>query len=110
MAWWKFGQQHKTNPLYDGMPTGAADDPGTVIVVGAGAAGLTAARILHNNGCKVVVIEGRERIGGRLHTLDFGGAMLDEGGNWIHGVPENPLHDIVKAAGMTTTKDDFGDP
>ncbi len=111
MAWWTFGRKQAKNlPLFEGMPTGATADDGKVIVVGAGAAGLTAARLLHDHGREVVILEGRERIGGRMHTFDFGGTPVDEGANWIHGVPENPLHDLVQAAGIATRKDDFGQP
>lgn len=106
-----FGQnKNVTRSLYDGMPSGAAGDHGTVIVVGAGAAGLTAARVLHDHGRKVVVLEGRDRVGGRLHTVDFGGRSVDVGGNWIHGVPENPLYHLVRDAGIATIREDIGHP
>lgn len=111
MARWAFRrEQKKTTSLFEGIPKGAADDDGTIIVVGAGAAGLTAARVLQDQGRKVFVVEGRERIGGRLHTINFGGGIVDEGGNWIHGVPENPLYHLVTEAGIATKKDDIGHP
>ena len=80
-------------PLFDGMPTGGAavDAPGTVIVIGAGAAGLSAARVLHHAGRKVVVLEGRERIGGPPHTPGGGDGIADERGQWKHGGPDHAV-------------------
>ena len=62
-----------------------------VIVVGAGMAGLVAARLLHDSGFVVTVLEARNRLGGRTWTDDSLGAPLDLGGSWIHGVDGNPL-------------------
>ena len=62
-----------------------------VIVVGAGMAGLVAARLLHDSGFSVTVLEARARLGGRTWTNDSLGAPLDLGGSWIHGVDGNPL-------------------
>lgn len=55
-----------------------------VIVVGAGFAGITAAKLLVEAGKKVVVLEARNRIGGRTHTEDvLPGLTLDVGGQWV---------------------------
>jgi monoamine oxidase len=62
-----------------------------VIVVGAGMAGLVAARLLHDSGFAVTVLEARKRIGGRTWTDDSLGAPLDLGGSWVHGIDGNPL-------------------
>jgi len=62
-----------------------------VIVVGAGMAGLVAARLLHDSGFKVTVLEARSRLGGRTWTDGSLGAPLDLGGSWVHGVEGNPL-------------------
>lgn len=62
-----------------------------VIVVGAGMAGLVAARLLRDSGFRVTVLEARERLGGRTWTDDSLGAPLDLGGSWVHGVEGNPL-------------------
>jgi polyamine oxidase len=62
-----------------------------VIVVGAGMAGLVAARLLHDSGFQVTVLEARARLGGRTWTDDSLGAPLDLGGSWVHGVDGNPL-------------------
>lgn len=55
-----------------------------VVVVGAGFAGITAARELGNAGKKVVVLEARDRIGGRTWLEERMGKPLELGGTWIH--------------------------
>jgi monoamine oxidase len=62
-----------------------------VIVVGAGMSGLVAARLLHDSGFAVTVLEARDRLGGRVWTDTSLGAPLDLGGSWVHGVEGNPL-------------------
>ena len=58
-----------------------------VVVIGAGAAGVAAARALHDKGVSVVVLEARERIGGRVYTLRDPSAPLpvELGAEFIHG-------------------------
>jgi monoamine oxidase len=57
-----------------------------VIVLGAGMAGLTAARTLAEGGTRVIVVEARDRLGGRVHTLrDFADAPVEAGAEFIHG-------------------------
>ena len=68
----------------DAVPPRLAGDPERVIVVGAGWAGLTVANALRNAGVDHVVLEGRDRIGGRAHTVDLGGYPVDLGCSWIH--------------------------
>ena len=62
-----------------------------IVVVGAGMAGLVAARLLQDSGFIVTVLEARPRFGGRVWTDDRLGAPLDLGGSWVHGVEGNPL-------------------
>ncbi|OSM44723.1 flavin monoamine oxidase family protein [Nesterenkonia sp. PF2B19] len=69
---------------------------GDTIVVGAGVAGLTAARLLARAGRSVIVLEARDRIGGRVHTAHG----LDLGASWIHGVDDNPVAAAAAALGM----------
>ena len=66
-----------------------------VIVVGAGIAGLTAAKQLTAAGVDCVVLEARDRIGGRLHTVMRGGRPLDLGGSWIHHPEGNPMREFA---------------
>jgi polyamine oxidase len=65
--------------------------PERILVIGAGMAGLVAARLLHDSGFKVTMFEARERLGGRTWTDDRIGAPVDLGGSWVHGVDGNPL-------------------
>jgi len=65
--------------------------PERVVVIGAGMAGLVAARLLHDSGFAVTVLEARGRLGGRTWTDSSLGAPLDLGGSWVHGVEGNPL-------------------
>ena len=55
-----------------------------VIVVGGGFAGVTAARELSRSGRDVVLVEARERLGGRTWTEPFEGQQVELGGTWIH--------------------------
>ncbi len=71
-----------------------------IIVVGAGMAGLIAARLLHDAGCQVTVLEARDRLGGRIWTDDRLGAPCDLGASWIHGADDNPLTRWCEALGI----------
>jgi monoamine oxidase len=62
-----------------------------VIVVGAGSAGIAAARHLIATGLTVTILEARDRIGGRTLTRRFKGHPLDLGAHWLHAGPINPL-------------------
>lgn len=55
-----------------------------VIVIGAGLAGVTAARELGARGVDTIVLEARDRLGGRLFTEQRFGRYLELGGNWMH--------------------------
>lgn len=61
-----------------------------VIIIGAGIAGLEAAHELDSEGIDVMILETRDRIGGRVNTITDNGTALDLGASWIHGV------DLVK--------------
>jgi monoamine oxidase len=75
-----------------------------VCIVGAGYAGLTAARRLTQGGKSVVVLEARDRVGGRVYSMQGQtGAVLDMGGTFI-GPRQDRLHALVKEMGASTFK------
>lgn len=78
-----------TSPAFAAKPAG---DDADVIVVGAGAAGIAAARRLAAEKLRVIVFEASDRIGGRCAT-DTGtfGVPFDLGAHWIHNPDGNPL-------------------
>jgi len=70
-----------------------------ILVIGAGMAGLTAARKLAEAGRKVLVLEARDRVGGRILTLRDQGEILELGAEFIHGRPPE-LWDLIREAGL----------
>jgi monoamine oxidase len=81
-----------------------------VVVIGAGIAGLAAARQLRLQGWEVVVLEGRDRVGGRLWSLrppDLKGMALDLGASWIHGVQDNPIATLAQQWQIPTVTTDL---
>lgn len=74
-----------------------------VIVVGAGAAGLAAAKTLKSGGFEVVVLEARDRLGGRVWTDRRFGAAVELGAGEIHGQEGNPLTNLAQQWGLPTT-------
>jgi monoamine oxidase len=71
-----------------------------VAVVGAGAAGVAAARRLAQAPVSVLVLEARDRIGGRAHTVEAGGLPLDLGCGWLHSGEVNPWTTIAQRLGF----------
>ena len=72
-----------------------------VVIVGAGAAGLTAANQLKKAGLSVVVLEARDRVGGRLWTDVVDGAMLEIGGQWV-SPDQDALKETLAELGLET--------
>ena len=79
-----------------------------IVVIGAGLAGLAAARELQKRGHEVVIVEARDRIGGRIWTsTQWPDMPLDFGATWIHGVSGNPLTDLaeeIQASRLVTSR------
>lgn len=100
-----------------------------IVIIGAGASGIGAARTLIKSGANVVILEGRDRIGGRMHKVSLTKNLLNLndseksdfyvtvqlGANWIHGldVVSNPMYDVALKLGLelhqTSSDDDPGD-
>jgi monoamine oxidase len=80
------------------MP-GMGNETADVIIVGAGAAGLAAADVLAAEGKRIVLLEGRSRVGGRIHTMHDPAWPLpiERGAEFVHGKPKETL-DIVHAS------------
>ncbi|KAI0096070.1 FAD/NAD(P)-binding domain-containing protein [Nemania sp. FL0031] len=72
-------------------------------IVGAGLAGLRCADILLQHGFDVTVIEGRNRLGGRVRQVPLTpGRLVDAGPNWIHGTNNNPILEIAQKTNTAT--------
>jgi monoamine oxidase len=79
-----------------------------VIVVGAGIAGLAAAQALQQGGRRVLVLEARDRIGGRVWTsARWPDLPVDLGASWIHGVKGNPLTALADDLGARRWRTDY---
>ncbi|MEM0944227.1 MAG: FAD-dependent oxidoreductase, partial [Pseudomonadota bacterium] len=73
-----------------------------VVVIGAGAAGLAAARTLMAEGKSVVILEAADRVGGRAYTeSDRLGVPFDHGCAWLQGPDKLPLTELARARGYT---------
>jgi monoamine oxidase len=73
-----------------------------VLVVGAGLAGLVAARDVQAGGASAIVLEARERVGGRLLNEDIGdGKVVEVGGQWI-GPTQDRIAELARSVGVDT--------
>ena len=75
-----------------------------VVIVGAGAAGIAAARRLATSGLSAIVLEATGRIGGRAWTCDVAGLHLDLGCGWLHSADRNPWTRAAEAAGFAVDR------
>ena len=86
-----------------------------ILIMGAGMAGISAAKRLSEHGInKVVVVEGSDRVGGRVKDVKFGGITVEVGANWVHfsNMKEhelNPIELLVKDAKLNFIEDDYQD-
>lgn len=107
------GNRNNSDNTDDDSTTDPADPANRIIVIGAGLAGLAAASELQKQGHDVLVLEARDRIGGRIHTSRYltdkwGDVPVDLGATWIHGIDGNPLTrlaDSIQAQRLVTSYD-----
>ncbi|GAB3280199.1 flavin monoamine oxidase family protein [Kineosporia babensis] len=81
-----------------------------VAVLGAGMAGLGAARELAHRGLDTQVWEARDRVGGRTAGIDLDGFTFDLGANWLQQYDQNVLARLAELLQLTTTATDFTSP
>ena len=67
-----------------------------VVIIGAGASGLSAASYLKSHGITPLILEARDRIGGRVFTNNDLGFPCDLGASFIHGTKGNIFYDFAK--------------
>ena len=79
-----------------------------VIIIGAGVAGISAARQLKAAGIRTVILEARDRIGGRVLTdTQTLGRAFDRGPYWLHNKATNPLVPLAREAGIGLVESSF---
>src|SRR5437870_3602432 len=79
----------------------------TFLIIGAGMAGLAAARPLREAGHNVILLEARQRIGGRTDARSWQDCMIDCGASWIHGSDKNPITALAQQYHAQTAVFDF---
>lgn len=87
----------------------AAEPDDLVVVVGAGVAGLSAAQALRSAGFAVVVVEARDRIGGRVATVrsDAWPIPVELGASWVHDVDASDLAEQLERLGIDAAAFDY---
>jgi monoamine oxidase len=79
-----------------------------VAVIGAGAAGIAAARQLQGSGLRVQILEARDRVGGRAHTTLSHGVPADLGAAWLHFAKENAWTTLATEMGCNVVRTEPG--
>ncbi|OBA62440.1 monoamine oxidase [Mycobacterium sp. 1100029.7] len=82
-------------------------DAKSILVVGAGMAGLAAAQSLVDAGWPVRLLEARDRIGGRVCTNRDWGVPIEMGASWIHGTTNDPLMELARKAQAQVIPTDY---
>ncbi|KAF2898143.1 hypothetical protein ILUMI_08013 [Ignelater luminosus] len=73
-----------------------------IIIIGAGPAGIAAAsKLYQNNITNVKILEAENRIGGRIHSVKFGDAIVDLGAEWYSGGDDTDVYETIKESNLT---------
>jgi monoamine oxidase len=75
-----------------------------VAIIGGGAAGIAAGRRLHDAGIDCLIVEARERLGGRAFTASHAGHVIDLGCGWLHSADKNEWTRIAQTQGREIDK------
>jgi monoamine oxidase len=75
-----------------------------IVVIGAGAAGISAGRRLAKAGVSFVLLEARERVGGRSHTVVRDGLPIDLGCGWLHSADHNLMVGVAEESGFAVDR------
>lgn len=75
-----------------------------IVIVGAGAAGIGAARRLVGSGLSTLIVDALPRVGGRAWTRDVAGMKLDLGCEWLHSAERNPWTRLAEAGGFAVER------
>ncbi|MGW7386673.1 FAD-dependent oxidoreductase [Streptomyces sp. NPDC054794] len=78
-----------------------------IVIIGAGFAGLGCARALADEGFEVTILEGRDRVGGRIWTRRLAGVPAEMGASWIHGSKGNAMTRVLKETGDASYTFDY---
>ena len=84
---------------------GQSANDADILIVGAGAAGLAAARECQRLGKSFILVEARDRTGGRVFTDTTLGESFDAGARYIHWAERNPWADVAREIGVATSPD-----
>ena len=97
-----------SSPFYAATNTAPAKQY-DVVIIGAGTAGLAAAQTLYQQGVtNMLVIEARDRIGGRVWSTEVWGPATELGASWIRREDSNPLTALAKNQNITLTPTSLG--
>ncbi|KAI3959254.1 hypothetical protein MKW92_014633 [Papaver armeniacum] len=84
----------------------------TVIVIGAGMSGISAAKTLSDAGIKdILILEATDRTGGRIKKTNFSGVFVEMGANWVEGVngkEVNPIWTMANEIGLKSYRSELG--
>lgn len=79
-----------------------------VVIIGGGISGLAAAQVFSKYQIDALILEARDRLGGRIHTIRSGSAHYDLGASWAHDTLVNPLFDVMRKEELSDGRSKYG--